>query len=516
MTYRPVRFRDGFDNQGGKDARYLDDSNPVPYLKIRRQRPGGGTVTAHKKGEFLEVTIEGGLDGYYSLGEVEGVERVVGSATARGRFTDRGTFLLDDGLDGVDAILNYGRGLGFDQVAEYVGDVVDFDGRACAVFDVTIYRTRNGREFIPFYAYLAVQPFGDSTFFSYLFGEVTGAGSSRKRWNNHAYMSVQPDGQHFIAFVRDDGETQSLGSTVFLPNQLAKAARVHRMAPGCYVMMTKYLRPTYGGSSVVVADCPGLAFSFSTDVGATWSPAVSTTLFQDFYDTVQTLPDSGYAARFNLAVNAAALYIGQRSATLAIAYAVVPYASDDADPGVDWVIFGRVKLGLIDLASRTLVATLTLFDGALAEAVAFAEGGMLGVDGGAVFITKPVGSGGVAGLPDEPARMFFTPDAVAVVETGTFPQPNYRTGLVSALSRNVLACPMYDGDHSLYQSRDRGATWTKRATLSTAAAAPVNDPENRLLRDFAALTFLRLDGAPANSTPGTPWASDSRIAAPIL
>jgi len=41
-------------------------------------------------------------------------------------------------------------------------------------------------------------------------------------------------------------------------------------------------------------------------------------------------------------------------------------------------------------------------------------------------------------------------------------------------------------------------------------------PEVRRLLEFGVLTFLRRNNAPANSTPGTPWASDSRVAAPIL
>ncbi|RST54103.1 hypothetical protein [Variovorax sp. DXTD-1] len=515
---KPVRYRNGFANQGGMDARFLADSSDVPFLKKRHRQPDGSTVVAHKRGEFLEVTREGqALDGFYSLGKIDGVQRVVGSATARGRFRNLGVFADGGALAGVTAILNYGRGLGFDQSATLVGTAFDFDSKPCNIFEVTIHRTRDGRDFTPFYSYLAFAPFDNSTFFSYLFGEVYGGANSptgeRKAFNNHAFMRLNQVGQHVIAFMRDDGTTQTLGSTVFLPNQLASAAKVNRMAPGVYSMMTKYLRPTYLGSSVVVGDCPGLAFSFSFDAGATWTAAASAELFQEFFDTVPTLPESGYATRFNQAVNAAALNIGQRSANIAIAYALVPYADN---PTTDYVIFGKVKLGIIDAAARTLLGTLTLFDGALAEAVAFWEGGALGVKDGMAFVTKPVGSGGVAGLPDEPARMFFTPDGVSVVEMGTFPQPNYRTGLVSALSPTQLVCPMYDGEHSLYESRDRGATWTKRAVLTSAGPVPVNDPENRLLQDFAALTFLRLNGVPANSTPGTPWASDSRIAAPIL
>ena len=514
---KSVKYRDGFNGQGGMDATFLDRSSAVPFLKKRRADGAGGTIIAHKRGQFLEVTREGqALDGFYSVGEIDGELRVVGSATARGRFNNRGVFAGDGDLVGVTAILNYGRGLGFDQSAEFVGTSEDFDGKACNVFDVTIHRTRNGRQFVPFYSYLAAAPFDAATFFSYLFGEVYGPAGARKAFNNHAYMSLDGAGQHFIAFVRDDGTTQTLGATLTAPNQLAAAARVNRMAPGSYVMMTKYLRPSYVGSSVVVADCPGLDFTFSADAGETWSTASATELFAEFFDTVQTLPESGYTSKFNQAVTAANINVAPRGAGLGIAHAVVPYAAVDPELGPEFQIYGKVKLGIVNSASRTLLGTVTLFDGSLTEAVAFWEGGCVGVDGGAVIVTKPVSGTGVAGLPEVPAQILFTPDAGSVVASGPMPQPNYKTGIVTALAPNLLVCPMYDGQHSLFESRDRGVTWQKRAVLTDQAAAPVVVPEVRRLLEFGVLTFLRRNNEPANSTPGTPWASDSRIAAPIF
>lgn len=517
MTTRPVKYRDGFNNQGGMDAQFLADSSRVPFLKKRRDDGAGGTVIAHKRGEFLEVTREGQLtDGFYSVGLIGDELRVVGSPTARGRFGNRGVFAGDGVLVGVTAILNYGRGLGFDQSAELVGEAIDFDGKPCNVFQVTIHRTRNGREFVPFYDYLAAAPFDAATFFSYLFGEVYGPAGARKAFNNHAYMSLDGAGQHFIAFVRDDGTTQTLGATLTMPNQLAAAARVNRMAPGSYVMMTKYLRPDYPGSSVVVADCLGLDFTFSADAGETWSAASATELFTEFFDTVQTLPVSGYTTKFNQAVVAASINVAPRAAGIGIAHAVVPYAAVDPDIGPEFQIYAKVKLGIVNSASRTLMGTVTLFDGSITEAVAFWEGGCTGVEGGAVIVTKPTDGTGVAGLPDVPPEILFTPDAVSVVSMGTMPQPNYKTGIVTALAPDLLVCPMYDGEHSLFESRDRGATWQKRAVLTDQAAAPLLVPEARRLLEFGVLTFLRRNNEPANSTPGTPWASDSRIAAPIL
>ena len=85
---------------------------------------------------------------------------------------------------------------------------------------------------------------------------------------------------------------------------------------------------------------------------------------------------------------------------------------------------------------------------------------------------------------------------------------------MSAIAPGIIVAPMYDGAHSLFESRDRGETWQKRAVLTDRAAAPVSDVGKFQLEDFAALTFLRRNNQPAGATPGTPWASDSRIAPP--
>lgn len=81
-----VKYRNGFDGQGGKDASFLDTSSTVPYLKKRRIDPAtGATVVAHKRGEFLEVTMEGGI----AYPPLLGVYRVNGTTPANARLKSR-------------------------------------------------------------------------------------------------------------------------------------------------------------------------------------------------------------------------------------------------------------------------------------------------------------------------------------------------------------------------------------------------------------------------------------------
>ncbi|MNY71020.1 hypothetical protein D3C86_2092760 [compost metagenome] len=77
--------------------------------------------------------------------------------------------------------------------------------------------------------------------------------------------------------------------------------------------------------------------------------------------------------------------------------------------------------------------------------------------------------------------------------------------------------PVYDGEvHALFESKNRGLTWTKRAVISTLATETLPGPAsaNTGPRSFGALAFLRNDGRPQNATPGAPWLSDDRITPP--
>lgn len=429
-----------------------------------------------------------------------------------GRFTDRGTFLPDDGFVSTSQIRSYGRGLGSANAAELQGTINDFDGKPLPGYNATVYRTRNGRRFVPHYIFTFFLPFFGGGFTVPLGGEVYGPPGARKFQNTIACMTLDDDEQHVINFIRDDGaDSIVLGNPIDVPNQLAAWAIPARLAPGRYVMVTGYHRPTYLGSTVVAGDVPGLTFQFTDDGGETWNVDSSHELFQDFFDTVMPL-DGAYNSTFNTAVNTVGLNTAPLSGRYTLAYALIPYC-----PGVPFpnTLKAKVKLGLIDNAARTLFSTLTLFDGDVNDANAFWSGGCVGVKGGAVIVTRPANPV-YADIPDDAPVLLFTPDAVSVATIGPTPQPNYRMGRVSAIGPNTIVAPMYDGAHSLYQSKDRGATWTKRAILSEAAAAPVSTSGVFLMNDFALLTMLRLDDQPANTMPGTPWAADSRIEAPIL
>lgn len=492
----------------GRTKARLLDTEDTQWLRARRfgaeARNKGGYLTVKKGTEAF--------DGFYSIGAFGSEARVVGSNTARGTFTDRGTFVQDDGLGGVDQIRYYGRGLGYDTTASFIGTSnPDFDGKGLSIYDVVLYRTRDGTRFVPHFDFFAVAPFGFGTRITHVPGEVYGPAGARKFQLILGYTSLRLDGQHYHAIVRDDGTTQELLATPFIPDQIAADSVPMRVSPGRYCLMGTYLRPTYGTTSIDIPACPGITFAFSDDACETWSPASSTALFQEFFDTVVPL-DPAFSSAFNDAVLYASLQLAPLSATRALAYALVPYAPGTPFP---YTLKGKVKLGIVDTASRTLLSTVTLLDDELNVCDAFLSGGCVGVKGGAVIHTRPKGTVYTNIQNDKPV-VLFTPNGVDIATMPPMPQPNFKTGLITAISPTQLVCPMYDGAHSLYESKDNGSTWARRALLKAGAAAPVATTGIFGLEDFAVLTFLRNNDNPANATPGTPWASDIRIEAPVL
>ncbi|MNY28861.1 hypothetical protein D3C86_1628650 [compost metagenome] len=92
-----------------------------------------------------------------------------------------------------------------------------------------------------------------------------------------------------------------------------------------------------------------------------------------------------------------------------------------------------------------------------------------------------------------------------------------RAGVPLAVSPTQLFMPVYEEEtHVLFESKNRGLTWTKRATISTKATEALPGPAgaNTGPRSFGAVVYLRDDGRAKNATPGAPWLSDDRITPP--
>ena len=508
------KHRNGATAPGNAAAQFLGREGEV-WLKKRRFGAMG-----LNRGGLLEtrITDQVGEDGFYSLGRVNGEQRIVGSATARGVFTDRGPAVADDGSGGFEIrqLFFYGRGLASDYFSQLEGFFEDFDGHDNALFETEVYRTRDGRNMAPYYMTDLTGPIGTdlwaTAFFIYP-GAYYFDGDTLKFQTGWCYRTTGGDGQHKFEFIQDDGRGGVLAVTVpQVLNQIAAYAVPQRIGPQNFVLMETFVRPRYPFTSIDEAACPGLRFSFSDDNGTTWIPASSTEMYQEFFDTLLDLPSGElWALPFNNATQAAGFTVVPLSASRALVYGVVPYIEVISIPEVTYNLKGKVKLGIADRSSRTILSTLTLFDGAINEAGDFWRTSAESHRGGAVVLERPI-------RPDHqewahPLRIMFTPDGMEYVEIGFTPQPSYKCGLLTAVSPTQLFLPMYDGVHSLYESRDRGATWTRRATLSENGPVPEPD-QDQTLQDFAVVTFLRRDGLPANGSPGTPWVCDARITAP--
>lgn len=504
-------------NAGRTQANFLR-SQPGEYL----QKEGEDGVWAYKQGDFLNVENESQVtvDGFYSLGRVGGVQRIVGSPTARGMFTDRGPAVPDTGGGDftVRQLFFYGKGMGSDYDAELGGFFDDFDGHSNVYYETEVYRTRDGRHMSLYYSKEITGPIGTdlwaTAFFIYP-GAHYFDGSTLKFQTGWCYRTTGGDGQHKFQFIRDDGEGNVLVETVPpVPNQIAAYALPQRIGPKNFVMMESFVRPRYAVTSIDEAACPGLRFSFSNDNGVTWTPAASTEMYQEFFDTVIDLPTGElWALPFNNATQAAGFTVVPLSANRALVYGVVPYIEVIDIPSVIYNLKGKVKLGIADRSSNTILSTLTLFDGTLNDAGDFWRTSADGQAAGAVVLERPDRVDNQQW--NHPLRIMFTPDGVDYVEMGFTPQPSYKCGLLTAVSPTQLFLPMYDGAHSLYESRDRGATWTRRAILSENGPVPAPNT-HQVLQDFAVVTFLRNNGRPANGSPGTPWVCDARINAPVL
>ncbi|HZX86383.1 MAG TPA: hypothetical protein VFF19_22620, partial [Reyranella sp.] len=315
--------RGAFNGPGRQDARELANSD-VAFLKKRR---ANGSL-AEKKGEFLYVSGQQvGEDGFYSLGAIGGETRIVGSATARGTFTDRGPAPAEGGFS-TGQLAFYGRGMGEVLKTQAIGNFLDFDGKSCQMFKQVIARTRNGRALTDYYDVNVFIPFGTGNTRTFAVpGGYHDLGGAPTFWAGHVYSTLLEDGQHAQMFARDDGaDSVTLGAVEMLPDQLGWYADPIRLAPAVMVKMDRYLRPTYAPTAVDAAACLGLYFTHTVDAGVTWSPIATNSLFQDELDTITAMPTSGAnAAVFNAAVAAADLRSAPLSRSLSVVLARVPY-----------------------------------------------------------------------------------------------------------------------------------------------------------------------------------------------
>jgi hypothetical protein len=513
------KFRDGANSLGRQAANWLQDDNNFSFRTRRRNG-----VVARKSGEFTNIyQKKAGLDGFYSLGAiVGGGTRIVGSRDGY-VFSDRGPAPEFGGFD-ITQLGFYGKGLGSVIYSTGTGSYENFDGKFNPAFTYTLKRTYDGRTLKDYYNQAGFHPYGGKVgvvWFqrgAYWFNPAT----ARHEFYGGIFGSVMIAKQQIQAYIRDDGNGNlTLTDTPYYIDQLGWYATPLSLAPGVMLKMDRYLRPHYDESSINVAECPGLYFTYSADAGTTWNPVGSTELFDAEFDSIAAIPTTVEdASLFNAAIEAANIISSPLSTRYSVCIARVPYVVTHPVSG-ERSLHVKVKMGLIDVAAGcTMMETAVLYDGIDDAASAYIRG-TLAVPGGVLVFTRDVEAEGWEKAWKHPAKVRFTPDGTSLVDWSTMPFKENYTGIPSAYSPRVLVCPMWDGQYSLYESRDYGITWA-RAGLLCANGKPPNDaavfPSDAdfIMREFSVVTFLRKDDQPANATPSTPWLSDSRIAGPIL
>lgn len=498
------KFRNGPTSLGRQAANWMQDNDKFSFATRRR-----GNVVARKSGEFTNIYQQPdvALDGYYALGDVQDTgTRVLASAYARGVFADRGP-APDNGGFVLSELGFYGKGWGVMTTSDPVTGATDFDGDPAFIIPRHVLRTPNGRSLTDIYTYyLAIpQEALGGTLTYQISGGYHYVGTKATFSTGTVFTGLDGDGQYLQAFIYDDGRERSLGATEYVLNQIGWFASPTVLAPGVILKMDRYLRPSDTVTTIVPLACPGLRFNYTTDGGLSWANAVDT-MFATELATITGLAigDWNY---FNAAISAAQLLSAPLSRTLAVAIGHVPYIET---VGATKTVKVKVKMGLINTgAGCTLSASTTLFDGLPDDAVRFLSRTPLAIPGGVLVFTRPAAGGLEAGAP---GRIMFTDDGINLTERAFFPLPEYQTGVVTGIDTKTLVCPMYDGLYTLYESKDWGATWSGRATITENGVPPATG--QLVMGNFSILTMLRKEGLPANAAPATPWHFDCRIDPP--
>lgn len=281
MAWKPVKPLNGHTSQGRQHAYELDRIG-APFLK---RRNGDGSISYKKNGALFTKAAEPEElidDGYYCMGRVGGVLRIVGSRTARGKFKDRGA-AGNDSFQGAN-LQFYGRGKGFDiELGTEATGVTNFDGKFYPFVTTTVYTTRNGKSLEPRHTFVEsnvaggtpprLHPQLTTPFYGWA-GTVLKDGQHVPRIYFTGLQVI--DGEHQPKLYADPteqfGEVEAL-PTLYTPGQLCAGPIVRVMdLSGKLLLVNKYMRPTYANSAANPLLCPGVAFTVSSDHGATWAP----------------------------------------------------------------------------------------------------------------------------------------------------------------------------------------------------------------------------------------------------
>ena len=108
-----------------------------------------------------------------------------------------------------------------------------------------------------------------------------------------------------------------------------------------------------------------------------------------------------------------------------------------------------------------------------------------------------------------PAQIYSTTDGETLSLRGVMPANGNRCGPIMAMTASILVATVYDGKTaSLFESRDRGASWAVRCVISNNVMPQADDAFPTYLTELA---FIERQGTGQSAYPATPWLTDCRI-----
>lgn len=347
-------------------------------------------------------------------------------------------------------------------------------------------------------------------------------------------------GTRFPRCLCDDGEAVTAYSITH-ENEAQNVVLLgfSRIGPGWFVAVIG----VHWHPDALPTTAASIEIRHSTDGGKTWQTIAEekAPMFGPAFSVMPQISSNTGNNRFRgFTFHAAPL-----SATKAVVMASMPTTAAPTS-------YNEARIGVFDrqTGSIDLIEVLASTDAAAPERATNAaqclraiQPGLVAMGPGvAVFTSSPrlVGVSGF-GFYYEPSRVRFIERGkpTELVDVGAMPFAPHRTGVPTAAGPATLVCPMYeDGAYRAYQgnlARDPltqalSLEWVPRSVITMGAPPPeeINgmdynaarygvselygiDPVVNVLPEFTTLLPMRSDG---NTTPGVPWASDSRIAAP--
>lgn len=502
--------------EGERQARFLDGID-VPFL--RRQNLDGSV--SRKAGGRLYVdpappAAQVQPSTFLSIGLVEGQRRVdaLRALKPQGNFDPRGTLAGDGGLTGgfgasagdiPRRLAPFARGFAFtrtllDDSALETGS----DGRFYARRTLAVDKTKDGNTFErvathQVWSDTASGVDGESMFLAECLPTVLANGVQLSA--GFGFVGPNGSGSADFRFMCWRGDTLADVRPVpsplpgtpgykrgFIPFTTSPAGRV------AFVYTESY-------PATVGPDYSGLVLVFSADGGQTWSAPVYP---EGLFDVGPR--ESGSWASIAPAIPP---FVVPITSTRAIACTAAYNPTGWLGSPSPWV---RIKLVVIDSAARTVESKAVLAEG---PALGFRDiiGSAIPIAGGALFTLKTPWRSGSPLLPhpyDLAVECWFTTDGSDPVHKGTMPWSAGQTGPLFAIDKNTVGCCVFaDGEgYSVYASKDLGATWERWASINADVSLVVEDRYS-YLNDFESVVRL-----PGNPTPGAPWITDARVAAP--